>query len=103
MRLLKVKLGALALVLASGVVGCGSTYATYCEEAMDCMGGNDADIEACEISYEAQEDVAGVYDCDAEWEEFFTCIEEDSDCDNDVYVADLDCLDALEDVNDCVD
>lgn len=103
MRLLKLKLSALALVLASGVVGCGSSYSAYCTEKMDCEGGNDADLEACEISNEASEDVASVYGCDVEWEEFFLCVEEDSDCDNDVYIPDLDCLDKYEDYQDCVD
>ncbi|AKT37870.1 hypothetical protein [Chondromyces crocatus] len=102
MKLLGLKLGSLALLLVSTGVGCGRGYSAFCEEMMDCQRGNDADIEACIIELERQEEIASIYGCDDDWDRAFTCVEEESHCRARVYTHDARCNRDLTDVNLCV-
>lgn len=106
MRILKLGLGGLALMIAAATSGC-STYGSYCEAAMDCMGGNDADIEACEINQDEAEEIASIRDCSAEFDALFACVEEESSCEEiatvEVYTYGNDCENEEEDYNDCMD
>jgi hypothetical protein len=61
------------------MTGCGG-YGAICADAMDCAGGNDADIEACEIDAQAAEDSAGVAQCDEEFADYHACVEDKSTC-----------------------
>lgn len=61
------------------VTGCGG-YGAVCADAMDCVGGNDADIEACEIQAEAQEERAAINGCDQEFSDWAACFEEKATC-----------------------
>jgi hypothetical protein len=60
-------------------------YGTYCQEYMDCVGGNEKDVEACIVEAEASADDASLWDCDEYFDEYFECLEAEADCDNDVY------------------
>jgi hypothetical protein len=83
MRVLRRCLGPLALSAAAwGIIGCGSGYGAYCEDYMDCVGGNDADVEACEVLQVAAEDIAGVDGCSEQWDEYYACLDEESRCSN---------------------
>jgi hypothetical protein len=90
-----------ALLLASvGFGGC-SPYSTYCVDAMDCEGGNDNDIDACEISLKAEADHADVWGCTDDWDRYWECIEAEAHCDNDNWTSDDHCNNEGSDLNDC--
>lgn len=91
-----------ALLCAFGGVGC-SPYGTYCADKMDCEGGNDNDIEACEIQMSADADTADVWDCGDDWDFYLECLEAESHCDNDNWTTDTDCDDERHDLNVCID
>jgi hypothetical protein len=84
-----------------GGLGC-SSYSGYCADAMDCAGGNDNDIDACEVVLEHEEDVASINGCDEEWDDYFVCLEDKSDCDGDQYGPEGSCNDEAEDLDRCI-
>lgn len=101
MRFLGQKLCALALLLAAG---CGGGYDAYCEEQMDCRDGNDADIEACIIEMERQEEIAYIYGCEDDWDEVYLCLEERSRCEGNTYLPrGNDCVGETTDLLQCID
>jgi hypothetical protein len=61
------------------MTGCGG-YGALCVDKMDCEGGNDADVEACEIQFEYLEDYSSLHGCDPEWEDYYFCFEEQARC-----------------------
>ncbi len=78
-------------------------FGTYCEEMMDCEGGNDADVEACVAQAEETEEHASLWDCDEWFDAYFECVEVESDCDNDRYNVDGDnCDDESQDYSSCM-
>jgi hypothetical protein len=89
-----------ALVLAAST-GC-SGFSSFCADAMDCEGGNDADTEACEIELDAAEEKAAIENCTEEFDAYFTCVEENSDCEDDNWTSDDKCEDEAEDLGDCL-
>ena len=69
---------------------------------MDCMGGNDADIDACEITLSASRDYAGEKGCAEWWDNYYDCITDQSSCTNDVYtIGTGDCEDEQLDCSSC--
>lgn len=103
-RLLKLKLG--ALLVASAAVGCGGSYSALCEDEMDCRGGNDADIDACIVRYEHDEERAVIDGCEEEWDDWIVCLEEEAQCNDalNVFAPDItDCVGEAVDLNDCLD
>ena len=69
------------LGLGAGAMGCAG-YGTFCEDEMDCRGGNDNDVEACVVLLDAESDHAGVHECTDQWDELFACMEEESHCED---------------------
>jgi len=69
-----------AALAALAAVACGPDFDTYCEEAEACLGGNDADIEACVASAEGEGDVASEIGCGDEFDEFVDCYLDKADC-----------------------
>jgi hypothetical protein len=69
------------LLLGAGSMGCGF-YAAYCDEKMNCEGGNDNDTEACIIELDAEEERAENWGCEDIWLELFECREDRSVCDH---------------------
>jgi hypothetical protein len=103
MRTLSRTLGLAALILAISPSAC-APYGALCEDEMICRDGNDADYDACVISYEANEDLSGLYGCEAKWDNYLICIETNARCDgNDNWTDDGDCGDEWVDYRDCVD
>lgn len=80
--------------VALGAGACRS-FNTYCTELEDCVGGNEADIEACEVEAHAQEDKADAYGCGSEFGDYADCLEAESSCDSDTDQF------GLEDPDDC--
>ena len=85
---LRVRRSILVAVAALALVGCGSKYKTYCEDQAQCIGGNDADIDACVAEAEGQKDVAAAYDCSDPWDKLADCYENKGTCKNKQYTAD---------------
>ena len=95
-------MGAVLSLLA----GCTDASITaLCEEAEDCAGGGDDAYDACIIRMEAYEDLAAVHGCEAEWEDFLLCFEENAECDEDDDELEPEdkCDDEEDDFEDCVD
>lgn len=104
MNLLATPLRVVLLGIALGAIGCGSSSSDYCTAKIDCEGGNDQDIEACEIARDADEDIASVYGCEPEWDDYFACWEDRGYCDRnpDRYTHRGDCDRESERLNDCI-
>jgi hypothetical protein len=104
MKLLPTRARALMIGIILGAAGCGGGYSDYCTDAIDCSEGNDSDIDACEVTFEANEDIASIYDCSEEWDEYYTCLEERSECNGDQFGPEGDdCADEYDDLRDCED
>jgi len=91
-------------MLAFAAAGCES-FSDYCEAKMDCLGGNEADVEDCEIDLEYDSDKASVWGCDEYFETMVECLEERSQCDSEIdppaYTSD-DCEAELSDNASCL-
>jgi hypothetical protein len=80
-----------AICTAAGLLaGCGGGISGYCEEANLCEEGNDLDVEACETRLDTEAEVADLYNCSSEFDEYFDCLVENSRCNNDRYAPDED-------------
>jgi hypothetical protein len=80
-----VRLLAVALVAALGLVGCGSKFKSICQARAQCEGGNDKDINACVTSYEGVVDVANAYDCADPANKAADCYDKTGHCSNGSY------------------
>jgi hypothetical protein len=80
MRRLPRILGPLLGALAAGLTGCGPDIDAICLATEECVGGNDADIEACVAFYDYQAEIADIEGCTDEYDVLFTCAEEVADC-----------------------
>jgi hypothetical protein len=82
------------------------SFTAYCEEAMDCMGGNEADIEACKEDSEAEADRASLYGCSDEFDLLADCQEAESECedagDDGIYTSEDRCESESEDFGRCM-
>lgn len=79
--------------------GCRSSYASPCEAAIACEGGNAADIDACVEESRGLEAIAAAYDCEDAFEKYFECLESKSVCKDGNYTTEGQCKaesDALE-------
>lgn len=94
-------LGLAALVVSCVTAGC-SPYGALCADEMDCRGGNDADVDACEIAYEANDDVAGVWGCEDRWENYVLCLDDNLRCSDKKWTHDNNCDNERDAYNDCV-
>ncbi len=66
---------------ALALAGCGGPdLQAMCEEAENCVGGNDADIDACVAESELYVDLLDDIGCSDEYSEYFDCIEAASTC-----------------------
>ncbi len=77
--------------LALGVTlsaGCKSRFADICKSISECSGGNEADIKACEVSYDTDADVAAAYDCSDPYDKLADCYEASGKCQGGGYRVD---------------
>ena len=73
---------AAALCGAMALGGCGGPdHDSLCEQQVECIGGNDADRDACVATYEYMADVADDLGCDDEYDAYFECLEGSATCD----------------------
>jgi hypothetical protein len=62
----------LALVLF-GATGCGPDIDGLCADQEACLGGNQADIDACIVAGDAQREIASDVGCTDEFDTYFEC------------------------------
>jgi hypothetical protein len=97
------KMMVVALIFVGLSLDACLSFDTYCEERTDCLDGNDADVDACVVSEEAEEDRASLYGCTDEFEVFVECREQESTCENDQYVLlNNDCDDESREYSSCM-
>jgi hypothetical protein len=60
--------------------GCGPAIQELCEEQESCLGGNDADIDACVASYDGARDNAYDIGCGDEYDLLINCISPQYEC-----------------------
>ena len=91
-----------AIAVCGSMAACGG-YGSLCADHMDCAGGNDADVDACVVTYEYYEDRSSLNACEPEWDELLACFEEEARCDNNVLTAQSFCDREEERWVDCAD
>jgi len=79
-------LGAFIAIAASS--GCGGGAGDFCELAQTCEHGNDMDLDACQISFDSDQEVADLHNCSSEYSDYFDCLATNSRCNNNVYEPD---------------
>jgi hypothetical protein len=90
-----ITLGVFALLATTQ---CSSRYSKFCETEKNCVGGNDADYDACIAEERASEDIADAYDCADQWDTYASC-KENATCNNgSVQTA---CTDQSKALSDC--
>ena len=70
----------LAAVLGLTLTACGTSYSEFCASAIQCEGGNDADVNACVAVANGAEDEAAAYDCSDAYFKHLECVEKTSTC-----------------------
>lgn len=68
-----------ACVGSASAAGC-SPYSEYCAGKIDCLDGNDTDLLACKEELSGKAGYYLAYDCGDRWEEYFACLDEESEC-----------------------
>ncbi|HMY60026.1 MAG TPA: hypothetical protein PKL17_16925 [Pseudomonadota bacterium] len=73
----------IALALFTAVVaGCSGTEKSICDKGRQCLGGNDADYNACVQNYIYEGKIASDYKCSDAWSNYLTCLDSTSTCDS---------------------
>jgi hypothetical protein len=80
-------LALVALAVCGNMTGCGG-YSALCVDAMDCEGGNDADVDACVVTLDYYEDRSSLEGCEPEWDELYACVNEEARCRDRNFSAD---------------
>jgi len=100
----------LALMFFTGLSGCdllNPDVAAYCEEAMDCLDGNDEDLKSCKAQVRHEKERARIYDCSDDHDDWVECLFDDSDCEDyegtDYWTDEDKCDDDWEDYIECLD
>jgi hypothetical protein len=69
-------------VLAAALAGCGGPdHEALCEQQVECIGGNDKDLEACVATLDYVEGVSSDVGCSDEYDAYFECRESELECD----------------------
>lgn len=94
------------IIITGGLFGllatahCSSGYGKICENERNCVGGNDADEDACIEQNIATENVASAYDCDDAYDTYKDCLE-NSVC-KDKRIDKSNCSAQSKAVSDCI-
>ena len=76
-------LGSAFGLAALAAPACGGLPATLCDLVCECEHCNDVEEDVTCEGYATQQDVAEIYDCLQEWEDWATCVEEKGTCNED--------------------
>ena len=90
------------LAAAPVVVGCAGRAGEYCDMACQCEDCSDIEYDECIIQYEASEDAASAYGCDVDFDIAHECVMTNNDCIADNFAPELECIDDIADVDDCI-
>jgi hypothetical protein len=94
---------ALALVLGTVAVGCGSASADLCDAVCECQNCSDKNYDECIVGSDAILDAADVYGCTPEAEDLFDCQIRKYRCmDGNFTVPAADCASAQKDFDSCI-
>jgi hypothetical protein len=74
----------MSLLALASLAGCGG-WSSFCTDRMDCLKGNDADIDACQVELDAEEDRATVAGCTDAWDAFASCAQDNYKCKDQVF------------------
>ena len=92
-------LAALAM-LGAFAAACSNPYGELCERGAICRGANDLDIDACVIEQESRADVASIWGCDDQWNNYVDCMVDRGSCSGDKLSG---CDDAKDQWKRCVE
>jgi hypothetical protein len=88
--------------LLFGLVAC-DRFGDICQRAMDCAGGNEADVDACVAEAQAGADNSSLWECDEWYDALFDCTDQWAECRNrNFQVYDDRCLAEQEDYGACI-
>ena len=76
------------VALLAPAVSCGSNGGDYCDAYCDCVDCSEKERDICLAGYDAEEDIAGVYECDAEHSDWVDCVIAKADCPGGEFNAD---------------
>ncbi len=100
LKLKNLAVAAFGLLSLLAITNCSSKFSKFCETQRNCLGGNDADEDACIEASRAQEDVADAYDCGDAFGNLADCTEnvtcKDGKVDSSGCKAQADALNACE-------
>jgi hypothetical protein len=85
-RALAAALGMASLLFAAA--GCGEPGEEVCDAYCDCADCSERERDVCLAEQAAEADIASVYDCDAELEDYQSCVVAKADCPGGVFNAD---------------
>jgi hypothetical protein len=89
------------LAVAPVAAGC-SRSGEYCDTLCQCESCSDTEYDECVIQYESTEDTADAYGCTDDFDIAHECVMVNNDCVADNFAPELECLDDIADVNDCI-
>lgn len=92
----------LACLSVAPLTAC-SRAAEYCDTACQCENCSENEYDECVIRYEASEDTADTYGCTDQFARAHDCVMINNDCIADNFAPELECLDDISDVGNCID
>jgi hypothetical protein len=79
---------ALLGLFAAVSTGCGASAQSVCDDACECSGCSDSQLDACVDGFEDSELDAEQQDCLSEYDDALNCIADNFECKNDVPTSD---------------
>ena len=76
---------AMTVVGLVAVVGCGTLFSgfkEYCQEAVDCLDGNNEDEKACMVHIDNEKRLARVYGCQDYHTDYLVCMKDNAGCED---------------------
>jgi len=76
-----------AATLLATSAGCSEPGEEVCDAYCDCVDCSERDRDVCLAEQSAEADIASVYDCDAELEDYQSCVVSKADCPGGMFNA----------------
>ena len=74
--------------------GCMEDYSSYCNDIVECQGGNQDDLERCINEWESEANRASTKDCRDAFDDYFSCRASNSTCADQRWTDNEQCDDA---------
>jgi hypothetical protein len=91
-----------AATLLALPAGCGEPGEEVCDAVCDCIDCSERERDRCLAEQSAEADIASVYDCDAELEDYQSCVVSKADCPGGMFNAN-ECTPELDEYQTCKD